>query len=64
MYHGYVPGVISLQRYMMVCHRLPLPLHTGTAVHVLFYFFPSTGMFTVVPGSLFWDHGLDCKEMS
>ena len=41
MYHGYVPGIVSLQ---VIRNGIPLlvsavPFRTGTAVHVLFCFF-------------------------
>ena len=39
MYHGYVPGVISSQVIrdgIPQAAKVPLPLCTGTAVHVLF----------------------------
>ena len=43
MYHGYVPGIIWLQVIpdgvpQVVVLAVPLPLRTGTAVHVLFCF--------------------------
>ena len=50
MHHGYVPGVISLQVMRDGAPQLavlPLPLRTGTAVHVLFLL-SSTGTFTVL----------------
>ena len=50
MYHGYVPGVISQQvirdRVIQVV-IVPLPLRTGTAVHVLFCLLSSIEAFIV-----------------
>ena len=66
MYHRYVPGVISLQMTPDGIPQvviLPLPLRTGTAVHVLFcsstHFLPSRGFSY---SSLFCDHGARFKE--
>ena len=50
MFHGYVPGVIAQQvirdRVLQVV-IVPLPLHTGTAVHALFCLLSSFETFTV-----------------
>ena len=47
MYHGYVPGIISLQAIRDGAQQLDstVPLRTGTAVRVLFSFLPSRHFF-------------------
>ena len=50
MYHGHVPGVISLQLIRDGIHQLaivPFPLRIGTAVHVLSCLFSSIEAFIV-----------------
>ena len=64
MYHGYVLGVISQQvirDYVRQVGMVPLPLRTGTAVHVLFCLLLSVETFII---ACFGDHGLDVRKMS
>ena len=60
-YHGYVPGIISMQ---VIRDGIPqlvstVPLRTGTGVLVMYIFLPSRRFC-----SLFGDHGLDFRERS
>ena len=51
MYHGYVPGVISLQVIrdgLRQVTLVPLSLRTGTAAHVFFYLRSSIETFVIL----------------